>query len=371
MYDYLIVGAGLFGCTFANKAKRAGKKCLIVEKRPHIGGNCYTCSEDGIVIHKYGAHIFRTSNRYIWEWLKTFCHFNNFINTPIAISQKRAYNLPFNMNTFSELWGVTTPDEAFRIISNQRNEIKGSINNLEEKAISLVGRDIYLKFIKGYTEKQWGKDCKDLPASIIRRIPFRLTYDNNYFNDPFQGIPIGGYTQIFEKMIQGIPLELSTDFLADKKRFLKSAKKIIYTGPIDEFYNYRFGELEYRGLNFIEKKFDIPNVQGVAVFNYPDKEVPYTRSIEHKHFEFGQQPNSIISYEYPCNWKRGQTPYYPINDEKNERLYNKYLSLSKDEGNVIFCGRLGSYKYFDMQDTILSALKLVTDEISFEAATTY
>ena len=371
MYDYLVVGAGLFGCVFANKAKNAGKKCLVIDKRQHIGGNCYTEDNDGIHVHKYGAHIFRTSNRYVWDWLNKFCEFNNFINTPIAISEDKAYNLPFNINTFTELWGVKTPEEAKKIIEYQKKEIINEPKNLEEKAISLVGKDIYEKFIKGYTEKQWGKKCTELPASIIRRIPVRYTYNNNYFNDKYQGIPVGGYTNLFEKMLEGITVSLNTDFFSNREYYSSIAKKIIFTGPIDQYFDYSLGELEYRGLNFKEVRVSSPNVQGVAVFNYVDRDIPYTRSIEHKHFDNSSQDFSIISYEYPSEWRRGDTPFYPINDIKNDKLYERYAKLAEKEGNIIFCGRLGEYKYYDMQDTILSALRLIATELSFEAAINY
>ena len=359
MYDYLLVGAGLFNAVFAYEAGKRGKKCLVIERRNHIGGNCFTYDENGIVVHKYGAHIFRTSDKKIWEYMQQFTEFNHFINSPIAIYHNELYNLPFNMNTFSKMWGIKTPAEAKKIIEEQSKEITGVPANLEEHAIKLVGKDIYFKLIKEYTEKQWGKNCKELPASIMRRIPLRFTYDNNYFLDPYQGIPKGGYTNILNKMFENCDIEYGADFNLNRERYQNNAKKIIYTGTIDEYFDYKFGALEYRGLRFETETFSIDNYQGVAVVNYTDKNVPYTRIIEHKHFEFGKQPFTIISKEYPVTWRVGMEPYYPINDEKNNVKYNRYFELSQKENNIFFGGRLGEYKYYDMQDTIKSSLELV------------
>lgn len=364
-YDYVVVGAGLFGAVFAHEAAGRGKRVLVVERRRHIGGNCWTRSEDGINVHEYGAHIFRTSRRDIWDYIRQFAEFNHFVNSPVALYRGRVYNMPFNMNTFNRIWGVMTPAEAKAKIDEQRREITDEPRNLEEKAISLVGRDVYEILVKEYTEKQWGRPCAELPASIIRRLPVRLTYDNNYFNDPYQGIPIGGYTQIFEKMLDGCELLLDTDFRDWRSAIseLPQATRVVYTGPIDEYYNYCFGPLEYRSLKFIHRRFDdTDNKQGVAVVNYTDKTVPYTRTIEHKHFEFGRQPFTIVSEEYPFEWCSGVEPYYPINDEKNQMRYRKYAALAGRERNVVFGGRLGAYCYTDMQDTIGNALELVKRE---------
>lgn len=371
MYDYLIVGAGLFGSVFANKAQKAGKKCLVIDKRSHIGGNCFTKNLDGIEVHEYGAHIFRTSNKYIWNWLSTFVEFNNFVNTPIAVSHGVCYNLPFNMNTFSKIWGVIKPQDAERIISEQSQEIQGTPRNLEEKAISLVGRDIYETFIKGYTKKQWGKDCDKLPASIIRRLPFRLTYNNNYFNSRYQGIPVNGYTDLFTKLLVDADIQLNTNFMDNPSFWTNQAKKVLFTGPIDEYFNYCFGELEYRGLEFKTERYSSNNYQGVAVVNYVDECIPYTRSIEHKHFNNTDCDFTLVTYEYPRDWRKGDEPYYPINDEKNNQLYRTYYELARNSKNIIFGGRLGSYQYLDMEDTILQSLELVSKEISFEAAINY
>lgn len=364
MYDYLIVGSGLFGAVFAHEAMKAGKSCLIIDRRDHIGGNCYTYEDEGIQVHKYGAHIFRTSDKAIWEYINQFAEFNNFINTPIANFHGEIYNMPFNMNTFSKMWGIATPQEAKDIIDSQKSEIKGEPRNLEEKAISLVGRDVYEKLVKGYTEKQWGRPCDQLPASIIRRLPFRLTYNNNYFRDRYQGIPIGGYTAIIEKMTEGATVLLNEDFIKDPDKYKAQAKRIIYTGPIDEYYGFCFGNLEYRSLRFETEHLDTSNYQGVAVVNYTDAETPYTRIIEHKHFEFGEQPTTIISREYPFEWKMGIEPYYPINDDRNQALYAKYAEKAKSEPNIVFAGRLGSYAYTDMQDTIKNALELAQKELN-------
>lgn len=358
MYDYILVGAGLFNAVFAYMATQSGKKCLVVEKRNHIGGNCYTYIEDDIVVHKYGAHIFRTDDKKVWDFVNGFAEFNNFINSPVAIYKNEVYNMPFNMNTFSKMWSIKTPIEAEEIIREQSKEIIGKPRNLEEHAIKLVGRDVYEKLIKGYTEKQWGRVCSELPVSIMRRIPVRFTYDNNYFNSRYQGIPVGGYEPLIKKMFEGCDIELGVDFLEKKDEYINKAKKIVYTGAVDEFYEYCFGELEYRSLRFETEKIKSKNYQGVAVTNHTDIEPAYTRIIEHKHFEFGTQDSTIITKEYPLEWKKGIDPYYPINDEKNTLKYEKYRQRSMNEGKVIFGGRLGTYQYTDMQDTIKAAWKL-------------
>ncbi|MBZ7967952.1 UDP-galactopyranose mutase [Campylobacter sp. RM9756] len=363
MYDYLIVGTGLFGSIFAYEASKKGYKCLVLERRSHIGGNCYTENIENINVHKYGAHIFRTSDESIWKYMQQFCKFNHFINSPIANFKGEIYNLPFNMNTFSKLWNIFSPEEAEDIISKQSKEIQGEPKNLEEHAIKIVGRDVYEKFIKGYTEKQWGRACKDLPASIMRRIPVRYIYDNNYFNDPYQGIPLGGYTAIFDKMLKGCEVLLNVDFLKHRQEFQSKAKKIIFTGAIDSYFDYKYGALEYRSLRFEHKILDIGNYQGVAVVNYTDRETPYTRTIEHKHFEFGTQEKTIVSEEYPLEWSKDIEPYYPINDIKNQALYEKYLDLAKKKKNVYFGGRLGEYRYYDMQDSVKSALEFSKKEL--------
>lgn len=363
MYDYLIIGSGLFGSIFAYEANKKGLKCLVVEKRNHIGGNCYTENIESINVHKYGAHIFRTSDKTIWEYMQQFCEFNHFINSPIANYKGEIYNLPFNMNTFSKMWNIATPKEAQEIIEKQKQSIKSTPKNLEEQAISLVGMDIYEKFIKDYTEKQWGRPCNELPISIIRRIPVRFIYDNNYFNDPYQGIPKGGYTAIFEKMLKDSEVLLNTDFLEHRNELQAKAKKIIFTGTIDSYFDYQFGALEYRSLDFKHKTLETNNFQGVAVVNYTDKETPYTRIIEHKHFEFGNQEKTVISEEYPLEWNQNIEPYYPINDEKNQALYERYQALAKEQKNIHFGGRLGEYKYYDMQDSIKSALEFVKREL--------
>ena len=359
MFDYLIVGAGLYGAVFAHEMVKRGKRVLVIDRRNHIGGNCYTEEIDGINVHKYGAHIFRTSRKDIWEYVQQFAEFNHFVNSPIANFHGKIYNMPFNMNTFNRIWGVCTPAEAKAKIEEQRREIVGEPKNLEEKAISLVGRDVYEILIREYTEKQWGRPCNELPSSIIRRLPVRLIYDNNYFNDPYQGIPIGGYTQIFEKLLDGCEVRLGVDFLKDMNAYHNLADKILYTGPIDEYYGFRFGSLEYRSLRFEHKRIsDTDNFQGVAVVNYTSRDEPYTRSIEHKHFEFGTQPTTVVSYEYSHEWRPGEEPYYPVNDDKNQRRYEQYQALAATEGRVMFGGRLGLYRYTDMQDTIISALEL-------------
>jgi len=363
MYDYLIVGAGLYGATFAYEATKTGKKCLVLERRDHIGGNCYSENWDGIQVHKYGAHIFRTAKKAVWDYITQFAQFNHFVNCPIANYKGRILNMPFNMNTFSRMWNISTPDEAKAIINEQRKEITGEPKNLEEQAISLVGRDIYEVLVKEYTEKQWGRPCNELPASIIRRLPVRFTYDNNYFNDPYQGIPVGGYTKIIEKMLEGCDIRLGVDFNENPEEYRKLAKKILYTGTIDSYFNYCYGPLEYRSLRFEHERLEMENYQGVAVVNYTDRDTPYTRIIEHKHFEFGTQPHTVISREYPLEWNLSIEPYYPINDEKNQTLYRKYAELADKESNVIFGGRLGEYRYTDMQDTIIAALKSAKDEM--------
>ena len=357
-YDYLVVGAGLYGSVFAHEMAKRGKRVLVIDRRNHIGGNCYTERINEINVHKYGAHIFRTSRKDIWDYVQQFAEFNHFVNSPIANYHGKIYNMPFNMNTFNRIWGVRTPAEAKAKIDEQRKEIAHEPRNLEEQAISLVGRDVYEILIREYTEKQWGRPCSELPSSIIRRLPVRLIYDNNYFNDPYQGIPIGGYTQIFEKLLAGCEVRLGEDFLSKKEDFRRCAKKVLYTGPIDEFYEFKFGPLEYRSLRFEHKVLtDTDNFQGVAVVNYTSKDEPYTRSIEHKHFEFGKQPTTVVSYEYSHEWQPGEEPYYPVNDEKNQERYEQYRNLAKSDEQVVFGGRLGLYRYTDMQDTICLALE--------------
>lgn len=361
MYDFLLVGSGLFNAVFAYEAMKRGRTCAVLERRKHIGGNCYTRLVNGIVVHEYGAHIFRTSDKKIWEYMQEFAQFNHFINSPIAKYHDEVYNLPFNMNTFSRMWGISIPDEAKRIISEQGRLVSGQPQNLEEHAIKLVGKDIYEKLIKGYTQKQWGRACTELPASIMRRIPLRFTYDNNYYNDAYQGIPVGGYTPVMEKMFSGSPIFYGKDFNSGRPEYKSMAKKIIYTGTIDSYFDYQYGALEYRSLYFETKELGQENYQGVAVVNYTDAETPYTRVIEHKHFEFGTQENTVISYEYPKAWDRSCEPYYPINDSKNTEKYERYRELAKKEQQVIFGGRLGEYRYYDMQDTIQSALKMAEE----------
>jgi UDP-galactopyranose mutase len=363
-YDYLVVGAGLFGAVFAREMTEAGKKVLVVDRRRHIGGNCYTESVDGINVHLYGAHIFRTSRRDIWDYMYRFAEMNHFVNSPIANYHGKIYNLPFNMNTFNRIWGVVTPDEAKAKIDEQRKEITGEPRNLEERAISLVGRDVYEILIREYTEKQWGRPCSELPASILRRLPVRLIYDNNYFRDPYQGIPVGGYTAIVEKMLAGCDVRLGVDFLKERGALSGVAKRVLYTGAIDEYYDYELGALEYRSLRFEHKRMDTPNFQGVAVVNYTSLDEPYTRSIEHKHFEFGTQPTTVVSYEYPSEWKPGIDPYYPINNDRNQSLYGKYAEKAAADGSVVFGGRLGTYRYTDMQDTVIAALELAQKEVA-------
>ena len=357
-YDYLIVGAGLFGAVFAHEMTKEGKKCLVVEKRDHIAGNIYCETVDDIHVHKYGAHIFHTSNKKVWDYINTFAEFNNYINSPVASYKDELYNLPFNMNTFSKMWGIKTPQEAKDIIAKQIKELDiKEPKNLEEQALSLVGQDVYQKLIKGYTEKQWGRDCKDLPSFIIKRLPLRFVYDNNYFNDRFQGIPIGGYTLIVEKMLEGCDVLLNTDYFEYRKTNPDIADKVVYTGMLDKYFDYKLGVLEYRSVRFEHERLDTDNYQGNAVVNYTEREVPYTRIIEHKHFEFGTQPTTVISKEYPSEWKLGDEPYYPVNDKKNEELANGYRELAAKEENVIFGGRLGEYRYYDMDKVIEAALQ--------------
>ena len=353
MYDYLIVGAGLFGSVFAYEATKRGKKVLVIDKRDHIGGNLYCENIEGINVHKYGAHIFHTSNDEIWNYVNQFCSFNNYINSPIANYKNEIYNLPFNMNTFNKLWGSVTPEDAKNKINSQI--IKSGIvepKNLEEQAISLVGKDIYEKLIKGYTEKQWGRSCTELPAFIIKRLPVRFTYDNNYFNDKYQGIPEGGYNVIIEKLLENIEVRLNVDFFENRENLSKECSKILFTGMIDQYFNYKFGVLEYRSLKFENEILDIENYQGNAVVNYSEREIPYTRIIEHKHFEFGKQEKTVITKEFPSEWKKGDEPYYPVNDTRNEELFKKYKELASIETNVLFGGRLADYKYYDMHHVI-------------------
>lgn len=362
-YDYLIVGTGLFGSIFAYEANKRGKKCYVIDKREHIGGNIYTEKVEGINVHKYGAHIFHTSNKEVWEYIQQFAEFNRYTNCPIANYKGEIYNMPFNMNTFNKLWGVITPEEAKSKIDSQIKESGiTEPKNLEEQAISLVGKDIYEKLIKGYTQKQWGRPCTELPSFIIKRLPVRFTYDNNYFNDTYQGIPIGGYTQIIEKMLDRIEVKLNYDFFEHREELENIAEKIVFTGMIDQYYNYQLGTLEYRSLKFEEEIIDCENYQGNAVVNYNEYEIPYTRIIEHKHFEYGKQPKTVITREYPSIWKKGDEPYYPMNDEKNNELYKKYKALAENEKNIIFGGRLGMYKYFDMHNVIAEALECVRNE---------
>ena len=374
-YDYLVVGAGLFGAIFAYEANKAGKKVLVIDHRPHVGGNIYTEEVEGIQVHKYGAHIFHTSDKEVWDYIQQFAEFNRYTNCPVARYKDELYNLPFNMNTFSKMWGIKTPEEAKEIIDRQIKEagIKEPAN-LEEQAISLVGRDIYEKLIKGYTEKQWGKRASELPSFIIRRLPVRYVYDNNYFNDQYQGIPIGGYTQIIEKMLEGVEVRLGVDFFEDREILESEADRIVFTGMIDAFYDYCYGELEYRSLRFETETLDMENYQGNAVVNYTEYEIPYTRIIEHKHFEYGCQggygntgtpaiQKTVITREYPAAWEKGAQPYYPMNDEKNNALYERYRELAEKEEHVIFGGRLGMYRYYDMHQVIAEALKCVKENL--------
>lgn len=369
-YDYLVVGAGLFGAVFAHEAALRGKKVKVIEKRDHIAGNIYTHEVDGIQIHQYGAHIFHTSDKQIWDYVNQFATFNRYTNSPVANYKSKMYNLPFNMNTFNELWGTKTPQEAMNKIAEQKSaaKITDQPKNLEEQAISLVGTDIYQKLVKGYTEKQWGQKATDLPAFIIRRLPVRYTYDNNYFNDTYQGIPIGGYTQIVEKMLDHpqIDVETGVDFFDNKEKYLKDYPRVIFTGMIDQYFNYQLGELEYRSLRFESEELSVDNYQGNAVVNYTDAETPFTRIIEHKHFEFGKgdKNKTVITREYPVDWQRGDEPYYPVNNKRNNGLYKQYTELAKQEGNVVFGGRLGQYRYYDMHQVIHAALLCVDLEFS-------
>lgn len=369
-YNYLIVGSGLYGATIAQQAKKAGKSVLVIDKRPNVGGNIYTEKVEGINVHKYGSHIFHTNNKEVWDYVTSFVDFNRFTNSPVANYKGELYSMPFNMYTFNKMWGVVTPEEAAAKIEEQKKEITGEPKNLEEQAISLVGRDIYEKLVKGYTEKQWGRDCKDLPAFIIKRLPVRLTFDNNYFNALYQGIPIGGYTKLIEKMLEGIEVRLNVDYLENKEELDKLAEKVIYTGPIDAYFNYKLGTLEYRSVRFENEILDKPNFQGNAAVNYTDRETPWTRIIEHKWFEFGKDengndlPKTVISREYSSEWKLGDEPYYPVNDAKNSTLYEQYKALAEAEDNVIFGGRLGEYKYYDMDKTIEVALAAAKKELS-------
>ena len=369
MYNYLIVGSGLFGSVFARQAADAGKKVIVIDKRPNIAGNVYTEKVEGINFHKYGAHIFHTNNTEVWNYVNRFATFNRFTNSPVANYKGELYSMPFNMYTFNKMWGVVTPEEAAAKIEEQKKEITEEPQNLEEQAISLVGRDIYEKLVKGYTEKQWGRDCKELPAFIIKRLPVRLTFDNNYFNALYQGIPIGGYTKLVENLLEGIEVRLNEDYLKDKAKWNAMAEKVVYTGAIDAYFDYTLGNLEYRSVRFENEILDMPNFQGNAAVNYTDKETPWTRIIEHKWFEFGKDeegndlPKTIISKEYSSEWKPGDEPYYPVNDEKNGELYQKYKALAEKEENIIFGGRLGEYKYYDMDAVIASALECARNQL--------
>ncbi len=371
-YDYLIVGSGLFGATFAYHAKQAGKRCLVIDKRAHLGGNVFCETVEGIHLHTYGAHIFHTSNKEVWDFVNRLVPFNRYTNCPVANYKGALYNLPFNMNTFYQMWGVRTPEEALKEINRQRAAISSTLNgrqpqNLEEQALFLVGKDIYEKLIRGYTEKQWGRPCTELPAFIIRRLPLRFVYDNNYFNDPYQGIPVGGYNLLIEKLLDSIDTRTNCDFFAHREELERVAEKIVYTGPIDQFYDYRFGFLQYRTVRFETEVMDVPNYQGNAVINYTDIETPYTRIIEHKHFEsFGQgvyeNPKTVISREFSMEWQPGMEPYYPVNDNRNAVLYQQYKLLAEKEKNVFFGGRLTEYKYYDMAPTIEQALRLANEQ---------
>lgn len=369
MYDYLVVGSGLFGSVFARQAADAGKKVFVIDKRPNIAGNVYTEKVEGINFHKYGAHIFHTNNIEVWNYVNRFATFNRFTNSPVANYKGELYSMPFNMYTFNKMWGVVTPEEAAAKIEEQKKEITEEPQNLEEQAISLVGRDIYEKLVKGYTEKQWGRDCKELPAFIIKRLPVRLTFDNNYFNALYQGIPIGGYTKLVENLLEGIEVRLNENYLKDKAKWNAMAKKVVYTGAIDAYFDYTMGNLEYRSVRFENEILDMPNFQGNAAVNYTDRETPWTRIIEHKWFEFGKDengndlPKTIISKEYSSEWKPGDEPYYPVNDKKNGELYQKYKALAEKEENIIFGGRLGEYKYYDMDAVIASALECARNQL--------
>ena len=360
MYDYLIVGSGLFGSVFAHEMTKAGKRCLVLERRDHIGGNVYCEEREGIRIHKYGAHIFHTSDKGVWDYVNQFVEFNHYVNSPVANYKGELYNLPFNMNPFSKMWGVVTPAEAAAKIAAQREEAGISEpRNLEEQAISLIGTDIYTKLIKGYTEKQWGRSCTELPAFIIKRLPVRYTFDNNYFNDRYQGIPIGGYNVLIQGLLKGIEVRTGVDYNQERKAYEGVAKTVVYTGPVDAYFGYQLGRLEYRGLRFETERLEEVNHQGVAVMNYTDRETPYTRVIEHKHFEFGTQPVTYVTREYPAEWQPGEEAYYPVNDERNQKLYERYAELVRKEKGVIFGGRLAEYKYYDMDDVVERALRVV------------
>ena len=368
-YDYIVVGSGLYGAIFAHEAKAKGKSVLVVDKRPNIAGNVYTEKQEGINVHMYGAHIFHTNDKKVWNYITQFAEFNRFTNSPVANYKGELYSMPFNMYTFNKMWGVVTPEEAAAKIEEQKKEITGEPQNLEEQAISLVGRDIYEKLVKGYTEKQWGRDCKELPAFIIKRLPVRLTFDNNYFNALYQGIPVGGYTKLVENLLEGIEVRLNEDYLENKAEWNAMAEKVVYTGAIDAYFDYALGNLEYRSVCFENEILDVPNFQGNAAVNYTDKETPWTRIIEHKWFEFGKDeegndlPKTIISKEYSSEWKPGDEPYYPVNDEKNGELYQKYKALAEKEENIIFGGRLGEYKYYDMDAVIASALECARNQL--------
>lgn len=358
-YDYLIVGAGLYGSVFAHLARGKGKKCLVIDRRNHVGGNLYCEDVDGINVHKYGAHIFHTSSSEVWQYVNSLVEFNRYTNSPLANYKGKLFNLPFNMNTFAQMWGVITPAQAMAKIEEQRGEMRGvEPQNLEQQAISLVGRDIYEKLIRGYTEKQWGRKCNELPAFIINRLPVRYTFDNNYFNDKYQGIPMGGYNTMIDKMLDGVDVSLGVDYFANKEELDALADKTLFTGMIDEYYGYRLGKLEYRTLNFEHERLETPNYQGNAVINYTEAEIPYTRIIEHKHFEFGEQSHTVITREYPSEWSEGAEPYYPVNDQRNDTLFKKYEALAKSEKNVTFGGRLAQYKYFDMHHIIGQVLQI-------------
>lgn len=365
-YDFLVVGAGLFGAVFAHEAAKRGKKCLVIDKRDHVAGNIYTKEVEGIQVHEYGAHIFHTSDKRVWDYIQQFAEFNRYTNSPVAVYKDELYNLPFNMNTFSKLWGIKTPAEAKQIIEEQRKEITGEPANLEEQAISLVGRDIYEKLIKGYTRKQWGHACTELPAFIIKRLPVRFTYDNNYFNDLYQGIPIGGYTNLIRNMLnhENITIKLEMDYFEHKEALDEIAVRTVYTGMIDQYFNYCYGTLEYRSLKFETELLDESNYQGNAVVNYTEYDIPYTRIIEHKHFEYGTQEKTVITREYPATWKKGDEPYYPVNNETNNQMYLKYKELAEQQDQVIFGGRLAEYKYYDMHQVIASALECVESEFT-------
>ena len=363
-YDYIIAGSGLFGATFAYLAMQKGKTCLVVEKREEVGGNLYCEDVEGIHVHKYGAHIFHTSDKKVWQFVNSLVEFNRYTNSPVANFHGEIYNMPFNMNTFNKMWGCATPEEAKAIIAEQKSVIQGEPKNLEEQAISLVGTDIYQKLVKGYTEKQWGRDCKELPAFIIKRLPVRYTYDNNYFNDLYQGIPIGGYNKLIDALFEGADIITGADFNENRDKYRAMGDKVLYTGTLDSYYDYCYGKLHYRSLRFESELLDEENHQGVAVMNFTDRETPYTRTIEHKHFEFGTQEKTVVTKEYPAEWTEGMEPYYPVNDTRNQELYNRYAELAQNETNTIFGGRLAEYKYYDMDKTIASAFKLAEKEFA-------